>query len=304
MVFGFAIMHDVTEHRQEEEALRDSEEKFKSLFDNSMDGIILATPEGSIFTANRAACDMLGYSEEEMTGIKREDVVDMKDPHWPLAIEERMRTGHFKTELVFRRKNGEPFTVDVSSSLFSLGNGEQRACISFRDITERKRMEQDLDKYRKRLEEMVKERTSELEVKNINLQELNTALRVLLRQREDDRKELEERFVQNIQNLVLPYIEQVQKGVLDVSQQAGLKVIESNLAEITTPLLKNLSQFNLTPREMKVAALIKRGKSSKEIADLLNIAVGSVNVHRKKIRKKLDLTNRNANLLSYLEGLD
>jgi DNA-binding CsgD family transcriptional regulator len=55
---------------------------------------------------------------------------------------------------------------------------------------------------------------------------------------------------------------------------------------------------------MKVAALIRQGKSTKEIAEVLGIAGGSIDVHRRNIRKKLGLTNRKANLLSHLESLD
>jgi DNA-binding CsgD family transcriptional regulator len=167
-----------------------------------------------------------------------------------------------------------------------------------------KQADEELKRQQKHLEEMIKERTAELEIKNITLQELNTTLKVLLKQRDDDKKDMEERFVMNIRNLVLPFVEQMKKGRLDVGQQACLDIIETHLNDIATPLLKNIRQFNLTPKEIKVAALIKEGKSTKEIAEILRIATGSIDIHRKNTRKKLGLVNRRTNLQSYLQTLE
>ena len=65
-----------------------------------------------------------------------------------------------------------------------------------------------------------------------------------------------------------------------------LDIIDAHLNDITTPLLKNMRQFNLTPKEIEVAALVRQGKSTKEIAKILGKASGSVSIHRKNIRKK------------------
>ena len=173
-----------------------------------------------------------------------------------------------------------------------------------RDITDRKQAEEELERYRMHLEEMVKERTEELEIKNITLKELNTTLKILLKQREDDKKDMEERFVMNVRTLVLPFVEQMKNGRLDVGQQPCLDIIETHLNDIATPLLKNIRQFNLTPKEIKVAALVRNGKTTKEIAEILRIATGSIDIHRNNIRKKLGLGNRKANLQSHLQTLD
>lgn len=141
-------------------------------------------------------------------------------------------------------------------------------------------------------------------MKSIALQELNAALKVILKQREDDKKVIEETIVMNVKNLVLPCVEQMKKGRLDSAQRAYLEALETHLNGITTPLLQNMGQFNLTPKEIKVAVLVRHGKSTKQIAEILGIAGGSVDVHRRNIRKKLGLTNKKANLLSRLEILD
>ncbi len=167
-----------------------------------------------------------------------------------------------------------------------------------------KRAQEELESYRSHLEEMVMLRTGELETKNTTLQELNTTLKVLLKQRDDDKREMAERFVMNVKSLVLPFIEQMKRGRLDEGQQRCLEIVETHLNDIATPLLKSIRQYNLTPKEIKVAALVKDGKSTKEIATILGTAKGSVDIHRNSIRRKLGLASRKVNLQSYLETLD
>ena len=83
---------------------------------------------------------------------------------------------------------------------------------------------------------------------------------------------MEEKFVMNVKNLVIPCVEQIKKGRLDSAQRAYLEALETHLAGITTPLLQNMRQFNLTPKEIKVAVLVRQGKSTKQIAKILGIA--------------------------------
>lgn len=122
--------------------LRESEEKFRLIYDNSQDGIFFTVPDGRVIAANPAACEMLRRSEQEICEIGRDHVVDVTDPRLPQALEERSRTGKFVGELNFRRKEGEVFPVELASTLFLLKSGELRACIICRDITERTRSAQ------------------------------------------------------------------------------------------------------------------------------------------------------------------
>lgn len=162
---------------------------------------------------------------------------------------------------------------------------------SIRDITERRQAEKAL-----------KKREMELEVKSRNLEELNTALKVLLKQRETDKDELEERTMTNVKHLVLPYIEKLKKSNLETKDTAYISIVESNLKDIISPFSHKLSSkyMTFTPKELQVANLIKEGKTTKDIAELLNASPGTIDFHRNNIRKKLNLKNRRANLRSYL----
>jgi PAS domain S-box-containing protein len=139
---GFA--QDITESRQAEEALRESEERYRSLYENSEDAILLTAPNGRIFHANPAACRMLGRTEAEIIQLGKNGVVDTTDPRLPIALEERNRTGRFRGELTMLRRNGQPFPAEVTSVVFSDEAGQVRTSMIIRDISERKRTEETL----------------------------------------------------------------------------------------------------------------------------------------------------------------
>jgi DNA-binding NarL/FixJ family response regulator len=142
--------------------------------------------------------------------------------------------------------------------------------------------------------------------KSRQLAETNIALRVLLRQQEGDQRELEERIVANVHQLVLPYVRKLKGMRLNQSQMSCLEVVEANLHNIVAPFLRQVvSHFpHMTTQEIQVATLVRDGKSNKDMADLMNISVNTVESHRHNLRKKLGLQNKKVNLRSYLLSLD
>lgn len=156
---------------------------------------------------------------------------------------------------------------------------------------------------RQRLEEEIKTRREAeyaLQVKSQSLEEANTALKVLLKHREDDSKELEEKFIGNVRQLVMPYVEKLKLSKLEPLQQMAVDFIDSNLKEIVSPFLNNIRNFHFTPRQLEIISLIKAGKTTKEIALLLAVSKDAIDLQRFLIRKKLDINNNKANLRSYL----
>jgi DNA-binding CsgD family transcriptional regulator len=153
-------------------------------------------------------------------------------------------------------------------------------------------------------QEIVERKKAEslLEAKSTSLEEINTALKILLRQRERERRDLEERFVSNVKELVLPYVEKIRQGRLEAQQALCVGIIEANLNEIVSPMLQTIKQFNLSPRETQILSLIKDGKKTKEIAEIIGVASSSIDTHRNNIRSKLNLSNKKVNLQSYLQS--
>lgn len=127
-----------------EDALRESEEQFRAVFENSMDGILVTTPDGGVLAANPAACGMLGRTEAEVCRAGRAGVVAPSDPRLPVLLEERARTGMYHGELIFVRKGGTKFPVEISSRVYRDRYGHPRTSMIFRDITDRRRTEEAL----------------------------------------------------------------------------------------------------------------------------------------------------------------
>jgi len=138
------FIYDVTKRKQAEEELRESEERYRSLFENSTDAILLTATDGRIFAANPEACRMLQRTEKEICQIGRNEVVDSNDPRLLAALEERARTGRFRGELNLKRKDGTIFPAEVATNVFKAGNEPQATVMIIRDLTEHKRMEHEL----------------------------------------------------------------------------------------------------------------------------------------------------------------
>jgi DNA-binding CsgD family transcriptional regulator len=142
-----------------------------------------------------------------------------------------------------------------------------------------------------------------LEAEHQSLLEANTALKVLLKHREEDKKQLEQTLVGNVKHLVLPHVERLKKNTLDPVQHMNIGLIESNLNEIISPFLNTMQGFNLTPRQLEVAILIWEGRTTKDIARLLNVSKQAIDIQRYMIRKKLGVNKSKTNLQSYLKSL-
>lgn len=156
------------------------------------------------------------------------------------------------------------------------------------------------------MQEELKQKESELLLEREKLEETNTALRVLLRQRDEDKARLEETVYKNVDRLVLPYIEKLQQGQLSERHRTLVEIADNNLRDIVSPFLRTLSSLGLllTPQETEVANLVRNGRSSKEIADIMNLSVSGIDFHRKRLRQKLGLANTQKNLRSYLMTLE
>ena len=174
------------------------------------------------------------------------------------------------------------------------GEGPIRVVTSHEEITALKLSEEAL---RKSQEELIEQKQS--------LEEANIAMKVLLKQREEDKRELEKKVLNNVKDLVLPYVDKLKNTRLKAKDRTLVEIIDTHLQDIISPLLQRFSNAKilLTPQEMQVASLVKDGKTSKEIADVLNVSETTVNFHRKNLRVKFGLTNKRTNLRSYLMSI-
>ena len=282
-------IEDITEHRRLESLLEESEERYRRLFETASDGIVLLEKrEGKITHANPATEKILGYNQKESIGNKLRDIgvlLDIGD--FQTTMQKLNKIGILNYDDVpVKTKSGQHIYTDI----YLVDRARLVQC-NIRDITDRKLAEEALRKSER-----------ELKSKTENLEEVNAALNVLLKRVEEGRIELEEKILSNIRELVLPYIDRLKKTQLSDHQASYLIVIETNLDNIASSFLYHLKMryLNLTHREVQVASLVKEGKSTKEIAQLLNIAIKTVVFHRNSLRKKLALKNQKANLRAHL----
>ena len=152
------------------------------------------------------------------------------------------------------------------------------------------------------LQHALQQKEQEIQTKTNDLVEINTALKVLLKQRDADKQELEDKVLHNIQQLVLPYLEKLSKTQMNNQQQICVELLQRNLTNIIQPFDHYLQSrlADLTSTEMEVLGFIQQGKSTKEIAHLMNLAKSTIDFHRNNIREKLGLKNSKTNLRHFL----
>ena len=284
---------NITERKAVENRLQESEKLYRIIVETTGAATMISEDDMTISLLNSPFEKMTGYRREEWEGkkkwteyIAKKDRPRMMKTHRLRRLDPAAAPKQFEHDLIDSKGRIRRMFLTVD-----LIPGTKKSIGSFVDITEWKEAERAL-----------KKREQELRIKSDNLAELNTALRVLLKQRENDREELEDQVLSNVKELVIPYIEKVQKCRLDAKAMAYIEILESNLNDIISPFSRKLSSkyMNLTPRELQIANFVKEGKTSKEIADIFNVSKSAVDIHRHRLRNKLGLKNKRLNLRSHL----
>lgn len=303
-----ASLMDITERKSAEEGLRESERFLANVINFLPDATFVIDGEGKVIAWNRAIEEMAGISASEMLGKgnyqyaipfygeRRPILIDhaMKSdsPDEGTYVESERRDPVYVAEAYMPALRGGGVYLQGTASVLRDSAGNVIGAIeSIRDITERRR-----------LEETLRHREVDLEVKSGHLEEVNTALRVLLKHREEDKRELEDKILSNVKKLVVPYLEKLRKSRLSDEQVSYVDILHDHLQDILSPFLRNLGtrHLNLTPKEIQVASLIREGRTSKEIAEVIGVSTRAVDFHRDNIRVKLGIKNKKANLRSYL----
>lgn len=280
---------DITQRRLADQKLMESENLYRTVFENT--GTMTTIDDGNkvITLVNSGWEKVTGYRKEDWEGKKKwTEYIDKRDLP---RMEEYHRLRRITPQSVPRTYECRAIDSQgrIRNLLTTVGiiPGTKNNVSSSVDITELKEAEKKLIK------------------KSEDLAELNSALKILLKQREDDRIELEKTLLSNIKKFVLPYIEKIRQKDFDKKHLTYVDLLASNLENILAPFSRTLSSkyMSLTSKEIEVANFIKEGKSSKEIAELLNVSSGCVDIHRYHIRSKLGLSNQRANLKAFLQSL-
>lgn len=330
------VRHELAERKKTEAFWRESENRYRTFLESSPDPIVVYDMKGVATYVNPAFEQTFGLSRSELLG-KQIDFVPPEALAETRAAIKRMLSGQkihlFETKR--STKDGKILDVQLSSTLYQDQEGQPLGnIVTLRDISPQKKVEKELGHYRNQLEKLVQERTSELELANTqlaqeiedrkkaekalrkrekelqsqsdHLEEVNTALRILLKQRDDDKKELGNIVIRNVEELVTPYLHRFIHGRLSTEQKTLAKILETNISNIISPFTDKLASglSRLTPVEIRVASLVKEGMTNKEIAEILLVSKNTVLFHRHNIRKKLGLKNKKINLRSHLLSVE
>lgn len=294
MGFTRLKLEEKTEHR-----LQASEARFRQVFDLANDGICVLK-DGMVIDCNPRALALFNASREEMIGQAAIDFsLEIQPGGWSSRdeiLKNRERVGQGMRQFFdwqFKRQDGSFFTAEVSLTRHVI-DGAPHTLVIIRDITERKKMIHALQK-----------REHELEEKSRYLEKVNQALKASLDHREVEIRAVEENMLVNLKRFVFPYIEELGNCKINTDARAYLNIIETNLNDIVSRFSKSVfwKYLDLTPTEVRIADLIRSGKNSKAIAQMLGLSPSSVQWHRKNIREKLGLTNKKVNLRTYLSSL-
>ena len=257
--------------------------QLETAFNFSLDLIGIGNLKGYFIKINPSFTRVLGYTEEEFLAfpflkfIYKEDFKKTEKALLAAAEGER----EIFIENRYECKDGTIKWLDWK--VFAVKEEDIFIAVG-RDITQRKQIEQELIKEKK------------------NLEEINAALKIILRENELRKTELEEKVFLNIEKLLMPYLSELESSNLNEKQQFLLDAIQKNIKEITSSFSRDLTTKynNLTPREIQIANLIKQGRTNKEIAKFLTISTSAVDFHRQNLRKKLNIQGKNKNLRGIL----
>jgi len=291
------MYRDISERKNLEQTLRESEEKYRKLIEDSADGIALV--ENAEFTyANLSLARMLGFERgEELVGLPLTDLLapEFKD----LMIERgKKREGGENVpdryDFLAQRKDGGTFWANLTASLITY-KGRRVLQGIVRDISKEKQAEEQLKSHQATLEGLVEKRTEELGESNI-------ALKILLQRQTDDTTEFERKVLFNIKELVQPYVGKLKQSRLNKSQKTWVGILETNLGNIVSPLVHGISldYLKFTPTEVQVANFVKQGKTTTQIAEVMNLSEKTIGYHRDNIRKKVGIRNKRINLRTFL----
>lgn len=291
-----AALVDITERIEAERKLQESENLYRAIFETTGTAMTIVEENTTVSLVNTEFEKLSGLGKDFWEGkhswkeyVHKDDLDKMLKYHKNRRLDPESAPRNYEFRIVDRHGN----THDVLNTI-SIISGTKRSVSSYIDISDRKKYEDTLIK-----------REAELKDKTRDLEELNAALRVLLKQRERDKIELEENILSGLNKLVMPCIEQLKRSALKERDAGWLHIMEEHLKDIASSYVRKLSsdQLKLTPRELQMAQLIKEGKTTKEIADLMNLSLATVETHRNRIRKKLGLSGKNTNLRTYLSSL-
>lgn len=283
---GVAV--DITDRKRSEESAIMQERDFSNTIIDALPGLFYVIDETLGFLLwNKNFTNITGYSDDELRRMTiLEFYTESQRSVMVQEIQKIFSLGEHTAEADIILKDGS-----IKRFLFSARrmNYNDKPCIVGTGF--------DISTHKRALEELSRFAT--------DLEESNTALRVFMKNQGRDQQIMEQKLQTNINDLVVPYLKKLKQTNLDDRHKKYLSILESNLGDVLSPFMTDVlaSHKSLTPQEIQIVDLIRKGKNTKEIAELLNASVNTIATHRNNIRKKMNLRNSKINLRSHALSL-
>ena len=258
--------------------IRESESRFRLLFDSVFDSIVLLDELYMIVDANKSFCSLLGFEKKEIIRQPLDGLV-AREKWLPLQEEfsKSLASGiGYRGETDLVNKKGKVVHVELGGKGLAI-NGRCYVLASIRDIGARLEAERELKK------------------KNAALSELLTHL-------EDGKLKYRQQIATAINDVIMPTMDKLMNADGSVSKP-HYDALKTNLGELAAEAGGMVYAFGkMTPREVEICNMVRTGKTSKDIAEALRISILTVNKHRERIRRKLVITKKEINLTTFLKN--
>ncbi len=284
---------DITEKKIAEDTLKESQNMFSKVFQAVSVLITISKIEdGTYLEVNDTFIKYTGYNKDDVIGKTSVEIGFIRKKDRDLLKKTVQKKGYLRhAELDLNRSDGSTMTCLYSGEVIEI-NGIKRLLSTAIDISGKKQQQVEIQK-----------KQDELEAHTSKLEQMNTALNVLIDHRNQEKEKRESEIIESFKKLIFPYFD---LPIKDKSQEEAaliFNILNRNIREI---LFKGNEHMNilssvLTPLEIQVANLIRENKSTKEIANILQTSVRAIYFHRENIRKKFNLTGDKINLKSFLQ---
>jgi PAS domain S-box-containing protein len=289
-----AIEQEIRDHRDNlEKLVEERTETIKeqllfqqNLLDSIPTPVMFKDAKLKYLGCNAAFEKFIDLKKEKIIGKTVHNILDeetAKQQHAEDRKTLKNGTNTYETTAVF--KDGTFHDVIIAKAVFKNSDKKIGGIISTMiDITDRKRAE------------------ASLKIRSQELEEANSALRVVLDQIGTAKSAVEKRVYRNVKDLILPDLDRLKYKAPSTDMKRDINGIKANLSKLLSAPTQRISSVYLTlsPREIQIADLIRMGRSTKSIALLLNITKSAVEFHRNNLREKLGIKHRHINLRSYL----
>jgi len=276
------------------DAIDESEKRYRLLVDTMNEGLVVLDEKFKVRYANDGFCKMLDYRRDDIASRSVAMFLSESDQstfYEKIAESREQIPRSYESDWLTRDGRRVPAIVSPRP-IFDTSNNFVGSFAVITDITEQKENARKLT----RMNESLAAEQAALTQKNIAMQEI-------MQQIESEKDQIRAQVQANIERIVMPIMRRLDEHAApDLNEY--LRLLEDCLLDVAAPFMNQMeSRFSsLSPRELEICNMIRNGISSKEIASLLNTSVHTVHNQRKQIRRKLGLTGKGNNLLTFLQS--